>query len=84
MFTPLVLATWPSVWRKGKRMTAPSISVVSIARLENRRCPPGVDRLAARQPTIASSDSQTRMSPRRTRPRSYSDQFRTRQHVLGM
>lgn len=76
--------TNPSVERNGRRITARRIKVVSIARLEKRRCPPGVVRHAARQPAIASSESQTRMSPRRTRPRSYSARFRTRYRALGM
>ena len=74
----------PSVWRSARRNTARSVSAVRIARGEYQGCPPRVVRGAARQAAMAASVNHTVRLPRRRRAASYSAQFVTRWHCLGM
>ena len=72
----------PSAWRKGNRKTSRSVNAVSIARSENRCCPPGRPDRDGRHASLASAESQSVTSPRCTSARSYACQFSTRYFVL--
>ena len=72
----------PSVWRKGNLKISRSDNAVSIARSENRLCPPGRPDGDGVHASVASAESHSVTSPRSTSARSYSRQFPTRYFVL--
>jgi len=74
----------PSAWRSASSNAVRSIRQVWIALSEYVACPPGVERGAAFQASMAASVTHSVRLPRRRSPASYSAQFVTWNLILEM